>query len=194
MTNIAVFASGNGSDLQAIIDGCCQGLIPHAQVALIISNNSKSYALQRGRIHQIPTMHLSDYSTKGQLEPAMLDALAQHHIQLIFLAGYLKKLPAKVIAAFPGKILNIHPALLPKYGGAGMYGIHIHQAVIANGDRETGITIHLVDQEYDTGEIIAQCQVPVHPTDTPDTLAARVLVKEHQFIVETLRKFLCPDF
>ena len=194
MKNIAVLASGGGSNLQAIIDACSSGALPGTKVAVTISNNSKAYVLQRARDAGVPAFNLSQISTKGDLENVMLEVLKDHDIDLIFLAGYLKKLPPAVIETYQGKILNIHPALLPKYGCTGMYGMNVHKAVIDAGETETGITIHHVDLEYDTGEIVAQCTVPVRPTDTPEALAARVLTREHLFIVETLRGILCQDF
>jgi phosphoribosylglycinamide formyltransferase-1 len=112
--------------------------------------------------------------------------LIEHRIELIVLAGYMKLLGPKVVARFRNRILNIHPALLPNYGGTGMYGMRVHEAVIAAGDTETGVTVHLVDEKYDEGEIVAQTRVAVLPSDTPATLAARVLIREHEFLPEVL--------
>ena len=188
-TNIAVFASGGGSGLQAIIDACKTGALD-ANVCAVISNNSKSMALQRARDAGAPAFHFSAKTIPDPqaLAAAMLETLRQANTDIIFLCGYLKKIDASILQAYQGRMYNIHPSLLPKYGGQGMFGIHIHTAVLAAGERETGITIHRVDPEYDTGEIIAQCAVAVKPDDTPETLAARVLAQEHIFLVETLRK------
>ena len=185
--NIAVFASGNGSDLQAIMDACANGRLA-ANVCCVISNNSNAFALERARSAGIPAYHIS---TRTAPDPGaeMINTLRHHHTGLVFLAGYLKKLPSAVTKAYP--TYNIHPALLPKFGGKGMYGIHVHTAVLAAGETETGITIHRVSDEYDTGAIVAQCTVPVLPGDTPDLLAARVLTQEHVFIVDVLEKILC---
>jgi len=189
--NIAVFASHGGSDLQAIIDACKTGRLD-ARVSLVISNNSKSMALKRAEDNKIPAYHYSQKVIEDtqMLEDAMLKTLAEHDTQIIFLAGYLKKLSSGILKAFEGRIFNIHPSLLPKYGGKGMYGINVHEAVIKAGDAETGITIHRVDDGYDTGEIIAQRRVPVLEGDTAEVLAARVLEQEHIFIVEVLSEII----
>jgi len=152
--NIAVFASGGGSDLQAIIDGCNSGKI-NAIVRVVISNNSKSMALQRAKNNGIPAFHFSQKTIEDpvQLEQAILNTLLSHEIDIVFLAGYMKKIGVSVLHTYKNRIYNIHPALLPKYGGRGMFGINVHTAVIEAGETETGITIHRVDPEYDTGEI-----------------------------------------
>ena len=189
--NIAVFASHGGSDLQAIIDACKSKRL-NAKVCAVISNNSGSFALQRARDSGIPAYHFSKKTIPDPkaLEKAILDTLVKHDTQIIFLAGYLKKLGSTIQQAFENRVYNIHPSLLPKYGGKGMYGINVHTAVLAAGETETGITIHRVNNEYDTGEIIAQKRVPVLEGDTPETLAARVLQEEHVFIVETLLEII----
>jgi len=185
--NIAVFASHNGSGLQAIIDACNENRLD-AKVCAVISNNSNSMALQRARDNNIPAYHFSQklISDPQALDKAILDTLTQCNAQLIFLAGYLKKLGPYVLETFENRVFNIHPSLLPKHGGKGMYGINVHTAVIEAGDTETGITIHCVNAKYDEGAIIAQRRVPVLPGDTPEILAARVLKEEHVFLVETL--------
>ena len=185
--NIAVFASHGGSDLQAIIDGCTANRIP-ARVAAVISNNADSLALDRARAARIPACHLSAklFGSEELLAQKILEALARYDIDMIFLAGYMRMLHPAVLDAYAGRIFNIHPALLPKFGGRGMYGIHVHEAVLAAGEDETGVTIHRVSPEYDSGEIVAQTTVPVLPGDTPETLAARVLEHEHSFLVEVV--------
>ena len=184
---IAVFASGNGSDLQAIIDACKSGRLA-AQVCLVVSNNSKAYALKRAEEEGIFTLCLGG----NQNESRLLDALLKNNINLIFLAGYLKKVSPAILEAYKNRIFNIHPSLLPKYGGKGMYGLNVHRAVLDAGEQETGITIHRVTDVYDAGEIVAQKKVKVLSSDTPEALAARVLAQEHIFIVETLeRMFIC---
>jgi phosphoribosylglycinamide formyltransferase-1 len=184
--NIAVFASHSGSDLQAIIDGCKSGKI-NARVCVVISNNSDSRALQRARDENIPAFHIS--KAINSHENLILETLQTHDTDIIFLAGYLKKVPDNVLEAYKDRILNIHPSLLPKYGGKGMFGINVHAAVLAAGETETGITIHLVTAEYDSGEILGQRKVIVLAYDTPETLAARVLEQEHIFLVEFLREY-----
>ena len=185
--NIAVFASHGGSDLQAIIDGCTANRIP-ARVAAVISNNADSLALDRARAARIPACHLSAklFGSEELLAQKILEALARYDIDMIFLAGYMRMLHPAVLDAYAGRIFNSHPALLPKFGGRGMYGIHVHEAVLAAGEDETGVTIHRVSPEYDSGEIVAQTTVPVLPGDTPETLAARVLEREHSFLVEVV--------
>ena len=182
--NIAVFASHGGSDLQAIIDACKTGHLD-AEVRVVISNNSDALALKRAKEENIPAFHFSQQviSDSEVLEKAMMNVLIEYKIDIIFLAGYLKILGPSIIKKFEGRIFNIHPALLPKYGGKGMYGLNVHTAVLNARETETGITIHRVDNEYDTGEIVAQKTVPVLNGDTPETLAERVLEQEHLFIV-----------
>lgn len=185
MKNIAVFASRGGSNLQAIIDSCASGRIS-ARVCVVISNNSDSRALQRARNALIPNHHLSEKTSGDSLAEKMLEVLAFYRTDTIFLAGYMKKIPETVLKAYENRIFNIHPSLLPKFGGRGMYGINVHAAVLAAGETETGITIHRVTAEYDEGDILAQRTVPVLDGDTPETLAARVLEQEHIFLVDFL--------
>ena len=185
--NIAVFASHGGSDLQAIIDGCKNKEIK-ADVSVVISNNSDSMALQRAEKEKIDAYHLSvkTEGTEELLEKKILDVLDKYHVDMIFLAGYMKLLPISVLKKYDNRIFNIHPALLPKFGGKGMYGIKVHNAVISAGETETGVTIHRVNAEYDSGEIVAQTKVPVLENDTAEILADRVLQKEHEFLVEVI--------
>ncbi len=189
--NLAFFASHQGSDMQAVIDACKSGTLP-ATPGAVISNNSDSKALARARLERIPAYHLSSktHPDPVQLDRAILDVLVRHQTGLIILAGYMRKLGPQTLSAYRGRVLNIHPALLPKYGGAGMYGAAVHAAVLAAGEKETGVTIHLADETYDHGEIIAQCRIPVEAHDTPETLAERVLKQEHVFLVETLRRIV----
>jgi len=191
---IALFASHGGSNAQAIMDACADGRLS-ATVAVVISNNSQSGALERARQAGVPSRHLSSktYPQEEKLDRAVLDVLLEHEVGLIALAGYMKKLGPQTLAAFAGRIVNVHPSLLPKFGGPGMYGRHVHEAVLAAGERETGVTVHIVDAEYDEGPIVAQCRVPVLPGDTAETLAERVLRREHEFYVETLRRIACGE-
>lgn len=190
-TNLGFFASGRGTNMQAAIDACHAGILD-AKACLVISNNSESEALARARREEIPGYHFSSktHPDPAQLDEAILSVLQQHQTGLVILAGYLKRLGEKTLLAYQGRVINIHPALLPKYGGAGMYGAHVHEAVIAAGDRETGVTIHLVDRVYDHGDILAQCRLPVLEGDTAVTLAKRVLATEHTFLVETLKRII----
>ncbi|MBL8026219.1 MAG: phosphoribosylglycinamide formyltransferase [Fibrobacteres bacterium] len=180
MKKISVFASGGGSNLQSIIDASEKGML-NAEVALVISNNSSAFALERARKHGIKAIH---FSTKTHPDPAIYtQELIKLHsdmkIDLVLLAGYMKLLPKPFIALYSGRILNIHPSLLPKHGGKGMYGHFVHEAVIAAKDKESGVTIHWVTEEYDEGPIMMQRSIPINHDDTPDTLAARVLKVEH---------------
>lgn len=184
---LGFLASHGGSNMQAIVDACREERL-HAEPSVVISNNHDSEALKRAKNSGISGCYLS---TKTHPDPALLDeqilhTLQNHGVDLVILAGYMRKIGPKTLHAYFNRILNIHPALLPKYGGKGMYGIHVHEAVIASGDFETGVTIHLVNAEYDEGPIIAQCRLPVLPTDTAQTLAGRVLLRERQFFVEIL--------
>jgi len=186
---IGFLASHNGSNAQAIIDACESGELP-AQPVVAVSNNGAAAVLERARRHGIPSYHLSAKTAGSEdaLDREMLRLLRAHGVSLLVLAGYMRKVGPATVAAFEGRIVNIHPALLPKFGGQGMYGIRVHEAVLQAGEAETGITIHLADGEYDRGRILAQCRVPVEAGDTPETLAVRVLNREHRFYVETLAK------
>jgi phosphoribosylglycinamide formyltransferase 1 len=184
---IAVLASGAGTVLQAIVDASAEGRLA-ADVCVIISNNSTSGAAQRASRHDIPFRHLSGqtHPEPEVLDAAILEALLSHQTDLVFLAGYMKKLGTRTLAHFRGRILNTHPALLPKFGGLGMYGSRVHAAVLASGEAVTGVSVHRVEGEYDTGPVLAQCEVPVLPGDDVASLAARVQTRERQFVVETL--------
>lgn len=177
---IAVLASGGGSNLQALIDRFNTAPAPHARVALVISDRDDAGALERARRARIPQLVIA---TKGRAQAEIaretLAALGEHGIGLIALAGYLKLVPGEVVRAFRERIVNIHPALLPAFGGPGYYGMRVHEAVIESGATVTGPTVHLVDEEYDRGRIIAQWPVPVFAGDTADALGARVLAVEH---------------
>jgi phosphoribosylglycinamide formyltransferase 1 len=190
--NIAVFASGGGSNLRAIYDATKTGVLQNAEVSLIISNNSKCgamlFAIEKG----IPHEHISavKYGSEENAAKRMLEVITEHNINLVVLAGYMKKLPSEVISSLKGRIINIHPALLPKYGGEGMYGLNVHKAVLASGDTESGSTIHFVEGEYDTGAIIMQERCPVLPGDTPESLQHRVKDLEHGLYPRAINKIL----
>jgi phosphoribosylglycinamide formyltransferase-1 len=192
--NIGFLASHGGSNMQAIIEACKSGKL-QATPAVVISNNSNSGAIARAKTEGVPYYYLSGktHPGPGDLDDAILDAFLRHSVDVVVLAGYMKKLGPKLLSRFRGRIVNIHPALLPKFGGEGMYGIHVHEAVIAAGEKESGITIHFVDEQYDTGKILAQTRVPVKPDDTPETLAARVLEQEHILYAETLQRIVTGE-
>ena len=173
---IAVAISGRGSNLAALLAALPPGA--PAQVALVLSDRADAGGLEVARENSVPTIVLADPADSS----AWIDALSQHQIDLVVLAGYLKLVPAPVVHRYRGRIINIHPALLPAFGGPGMYGHRVHEAVLANGASVSGATVHLVDEIYDRGAILAQARVPVLPADTPDTLAERVLAVEHRLL------------
>jgi len=185
--NIAALASHEGTTLQAVLDACAAGRIT-ARVVLVISNNADSGALRRARAAGVTALHLSTatHPEAQALDRAIRDALRESGADLVLLAGYMKKLGPITLAAFQGHILNTHPALLPKFGGQGMYGIHVHRAVLAAGEHSSGASVHLVDAGYDSGPVLAQATVQVVPEDTPATLAARVQQAERALLVQTL--------
>ncbi|HEU4371113.1 MAG TPA: phosphoribosylglycinamide formyltransferase [Methylomirabilota bacterium] len=188
---LGFLASHQGTDLQAVIAACAADRLP-ATPAVVISNNAESEALARARRHGIPHYHLSrrTHPDPEQLDGAILEALVRHDAELVVLAGYMRKLGPRTLARYDRRTINIHPALLPKFGGQGMYGARVHEAVLGTGERETGVTIHLVDGEYDHGRILAQCRVPVLAGDTVEALTQRVQAREREFLVETLERIV----
>jgi phosphoribosylglycinamide formyltransferase-1 len=189
VVRLAALASHEGTTLQAVLDAVADGRL-RATVAVVISNNRESGALRRACAAGVPTVHLSSatHPDADQLDQAVLDTLNDAHADVVLLAGYMKKLGPRVLRAYGGRIVNTHPALLPKFGGQGMYGNRVHEAVLASGDTETGVSIHLVDADYDTGRVVAQCRVPVMPGDSVADLAARVQARERAFVVELLAR------
>jgi len=180
---IAVLASGRGSNLQALLDDLAPDTAP-GRVVLVLSNRADAGALTRARQAGVRAAALAD----GAGDPlTLLETLRSAEAELVVLAGYLKRVPDAVVAAYRGRMLNIHPALLPAFGGPGMYGHRVHEAVLASGARVSGASVHLVDEEYDHGTILAQWPVPVRPGDTADTLAARILAIEHRLLPAVVR-------
>jgi len=188
---IAVFGSGRGSNFNAIENEIRNGHLPHVRIVVVISNNSEAGILDLARKDNIPAMHLSSrqFPDEDAYVQSLLGALQEKEVNFIVLAGYMKRLHPRIIGAFRNRIINIHPALLPKFGGPGMYGEHVHRAVLASGDRESGATVHVVDEEYDRGPIVLQRVVPVFPSDTVELLSARVLKIEHELYPEAIRLF-----
>lgn len=184
---IAALASHGGSILQAVIDAI-ENRTLDASLVLVISNNSRAQALQRAARHAIPTLHLSGqtHPDPAALDAAIASALGKYGSDLVLLAGYMKRLGPITLQRFNGRIINTHPALLPKHGGQGHYGRRVHEAVLAAGERVTGATVHWVDGDYDTGAIIAQARVPVAPEDSAESLEERVKAAERKLIVESL--------
>lgn len=195
MLNIAVLGSGRGSNFQAILTAIQQGRVPNARIALVISNNSGAGILEIARNNSLPSVHLShrQFPTEDEFVDALLSLLSAHGVNFIVLAGYMKRIHPRVINAYRHRIINIHPALLPRHGGPGMYGHFVHEAVIAAGDRLSGATVHFVDEEYDHGSIVLQKTVSVAPEDTPGTLAAKVLEIEHEIYPEAVRRLAAID-
>ncbi len=187
---IAVFASGRGSNFEALLRKITEDKIP-ARIAAVISNNGDAGALQTARGNNIPAYHIErgNFETGTEFADALDEVFDRHHINFVVLAGYIRKVPPRVLRRFSNRMLNIHPALLPKYGGKGMYGSRVHEAVLESGDKVSGATIHIVDEEYDRGPIVLQREVPVLPNDTPELLAARVLEVEHRIYAEAVKLF-----
>ncbi len=190
-SRLAVFCSGTGSNFKALHRAITEKQID-AEFVLCISNRSQCGASVYAQIHGIPVLHIREnqFPDHESFSAAMLSALKEHGIDYLILAGYLRKIPDLVVDAYRDRIVNIHPALLPKFGGEGMYGMRVHTAVLAAGDTESGATVHLVDEVYDRGRILMQQSVPVLPGDTPETLAARVLACEHELYPRALEKLL----
>jgi phosphoribosylglycinamide formyltransferase 1 len=185
--NVAVLASGEGTTLQAVLDACAQQRLA-ARVGVVISNNRGAGALRRAAGAGVPARHLSAVTAGGaaRLDQALRDTLLEFDTQWVLLAGYLKQLGPLTLAAFAGRIVNTHPALLPEFGGQGMYGMNVHRSVLAAKRTVSGATVHWVDAHYDTGAVIRQVRVPVEAGDSADSLAARVQAAERELIVEVL--------
>jgi phosphoribosylglycinamide formyltransferase-1 len=186
--HLGFLASHGGSSMRCIVDALAAGQ-RSGSARIVISNNADSPALAFARDRGIPTRHVSATSagSEAAADAAICDALQAAGAEWLILSGYLRKLGPLTLREFKRRILNIHPALLPKFGGKGMFGRHIHEAVLASGAKVSGITIHHVDEEYDRGAVIAQREVPVLPGDTVETLQQRVMAAEPQFFVETLQ-------
>ena len=187
----AVLVSGGGSNLGAILAAQHDGRLGPAKVVLVISSRADVRALDIAAGAGVPALVIEKraYPTEDAFQADMLKALKAADVQLVCLAGYLRRLSPAIIAAYRERILNIHPALLPNFGGAGMYGHHVHEAVLKAAKAVSGCTVHLVDEEFDHGRTLAQAEVPVQPNDTPATLAARVLQQEHQLYPKTIAAF-----
>lgn len=186
--NLAVLISGSGSNLQALIDACASPAYP-AQINAVISNRPDAYGLERAKAAGIPAFVIDhkDFNGREDFEAALQSKLSEYPVDLICLAGFMRILTAGFIHQWPGKIINTHPALLPKFGGEGMFGENVHQAVLEAGERESGASIHYVIPEVDQGEVIVQKTVPVEPEDTAQSLAARVIAQEHIAYPEAVR-------
>ena len=191
MKNIAVFASGSGSDMQSVIDACESGQI-NGKVVAVIASRPGIFALERAAKHNIPSKVFSvkEYGSPEAKDGAIVEYLKPIGIDLIVLAGYLSIVSKPLLDVYEGRIINIHPSLIPRHCGKGMYGLHVHESVLASGDKVSGCTVHFVDSGTDTGKIIRQVTVPVEEGDTPETLQARVLVQEHKLLPQVVAE-LC---
>ena len=187
MFSFGVMASGGGSNFKALLEKVQDGSL-RAKCAFLIVKNGDCGAVQIAKEFGVPTFHISGKTHPEQLEyeEALLGVLSNHPVDLLLLAGYMKKIPDSLIQALPERILNIHPALLPKYGGKGFWGMNVHRAVIENHEKQSGPTVHLVTSEIDKGRILAQTPVPVLEGDSPEELAARILQQEHRLYWKTV--------
>ncbi|WP_375584050.1 phosphoribosylglycinamide formyltransferase [Cyclobacterium xiamenense] len=184
MKNIAILASGSGTNAQKIMEYFQQS--PKARIVLLASNKKDAYALERAKLFDVPT---AVFSKKEMENGGLLELLRLRQVDLLVLAGFLLKIPRELIREFRGEIVNIHPALLPGYGGKGMYGMNVHRAVKEAGEHETGITIHLVNENYDEGKIVFQAAVPIAEGDSPEQIAEKVHELEHKYypnVIESL--------
>lgn len=177
MLKVGVMVSGGGTNLQAILDAIDHGTITNAKVEVVISNNPGAYALKRAEKHNIPALCLSpkSYDSREQYYQALLETLQSYETQLIVLAGCMVVMPKAVVEAYPNRIINVHPALIPSFCGTGCYGLHVHEKALERGVKVTGATVHFVDEGTDTGPIILQKAVEILPKDTPETLQRRVM-------------------
>lgn len=187
---LGVLVSGGGSNLQSIIDNCKSGYIP-AEAAVVISSKRGAYALERAKKYGIPQAAVipKDYKTREEYEDELIRILTSYKVDAVILAGYIRVLSPHFVRAFQGKIMNIHPSLIPSFCGEGFYGEKVHKAVLDYGAKITGVTVHFVDEGADTGPIILQRAVAVKDDDTPETLAARVLEEEHRIYPDAIKLF-----
>jgi len=187
---IAIFGSGSGTNAENIMQYFNGNL--SIEVALVLSNKADAYILERARLHHIPSAVFTKTDFNNTLK--LLSLLKECEVDFIVLAGFLLQIPVDLIHAYPNKIINIHPALLPKYGGKGMYGDRVHEAVIASGDKFSGITIHYIDEHYDSGSIIFQAKCDVLTTDTPNDLATRIHALEYKYFPKVIEDTICKEF
>lgn len=193
MLNVAILVSGGGTNLQAIIDAKQNGRITNGNLALVLSSKPNVYALQRAKSANIPTAVVvrKNYTTSAGFDDAILSTLKEHDIDVIVLAGFLSILGKPVIDAYPQKIINVHPSLIPSFCGEGFYGLHVHEAALAKGVKVTGATVHFVNEIPDGGKIILQKAVAVLPNDTPETLQKRVMEEAEWALLPTALELLC---
>ncbi len=194
MLRTAVLVSGGGTNLQAILDAVDAGKITHAEVTVVISNNKNAFALERAKKKNIPAICVSpkDFATREDFYEKLLQTLKEWKADLVVLAGYLVAIPPSIVEAFPNKIINVHPSLIPSFCGTGFYGLKVHEAALARGVRVTGATVHFVDTGTDTGPIILQKAVTVEEDDTPEILQRRVMEQAEWIILpEAIERIAC---
>ena len=196
MLKVAVLVSGGGTNLQAILDAQAAGAIPHGQVSLVVASKPGVYALERAAKAGVESAVVSrrDYPSAEAFDAALLDTLQSHGIQLVVLAGFLSILGPSVIAAYPDRIVNVHPSLIPSFCGEGFYGLRVHEAALAKGVKVTGATVHLVNEVCDGGRILLQKAVDVEPGDTPEILQKRVMEQAEWKLLPAAVEMLCKEY
>ncbi|OGI18395.1 MAG: phosphoribosylglycinamide formyltransferase [Candidatus Melainabacteria bacterium RIFCSPHIGHO2_02_FULL_34_12] len=189
---IAVLVSGSGTNLQAIIDAVKSGILANTEISIVISSKKDAFALKRAEMAEIENIFLTpaDFSDNNEFDKKLIEIISNYSVDLIVLAGYMRILTNEFINSFPNKIINIHPALLPDFGGKGMYGHKVHKAVLKSKVKESGCTVHYVIPEVDAGPIILQKTVAVLENDTVDSLSKRILSEEHKLLIEAIKKVL----
>lgn len=189
---MTILASGSGSNLAAIINAVDKGFIPNTQISLVISNKKDAYALVRAKNAGISTLYAkkSDFADNEEFDKYIVKKLRDAQVDIVILAGYLRILTLPLLESYKNRILNIHPSLLPDFGGKGMYGMKVHEAVIKSGVSTSGCSVHLVNEEIDGGRVLSQISVPIMPEDTPESLAAKVLKEEHTLYPKVIREFI----
>ena len=195
MRNIAVLVSGGGTNLQAILESERRGENPNGKVTLVVASKPGVYALERAKNFGVPgvVVRRKDYATAEEFDAALLNVLREHHIDLVVLAGFLSVLGPSVIAAYPDRILNVHPSLIPSFCGPGFYGLRVHEAALERGVKVTGATVHFVNEVCDGGPILLQKAVEVQPGDTPETLQKRVMVEAEWELLPRAIALVCNE-
>ncbi|GMO51428.1 MAG: phosphoribosylglycinamide formyltransferase [Candidatus Endomicrobiellum trichonymphae] len=191
MKRLAILVSGSGSNMQSIADSTNRGILKGlAAIVLVISNNPNAYALRRAENENIKAVCIErkDFEDEKSFNGAILEELQNTKVDIVCLAGYMRMIGQEIMDVYRGRMLNIHPALLPKFGGKGMYGYHVHEAVVKAGEKKSGVTVHFVEEEYDTGKIVIQREVEVFKSDTPQDVAKKVLAVEHRIYPEAIKK------
>lgn len=192
LKHLLLFASGEGTTVQAVLDAVASGVLQQCHVDAVITNRDDAGVIPRASRAGVPVF-VVPADQEDEFSVRLSDVLDRFEPDLILLAGFLRKIPVSIVERFHGRMINTHPSLLPKYGGRGWYGDRIHRMVLENGDTESGCTIHYVNEEYDSGDIIIQKKVPVHPEDTESSLAERVKQEEKRILIQTLQNLLLPE-